>query len=406
MKATEGRFAFISGGLAFGGSTTFLLNLGSGLARLGCEVKIWCMESDSPFADDFERRNLPISWIGRRGCIYEKRIRSCLRELAGFQPAVLVANIGPEAFEVFRYARGPVTKVGIIHSDDPGVYRSLTPYFRLADYVVGVSAEICRHLREEAMVAPGRVRLINYGIEIPQLADRPPRDPECLRVLYLGRLDRLQKRVRLLEPIALHLRDQGRNFRLTIIGDGPERSWLERTIRKNGLGRWVELRHAVPYCEVPEIYPMFDVLLLPSAFEGLPLTLLESMAAGVVPVVTRLRSGSEELIDSSNGILVDVEDIAGYADAIDWLARDRRLLEQLSENAHRTINQRYSASTMAEQWLAFCGEAGYTSFDVSKILPPIGSEGSFPFTPIGRLLRRAKAVVQRLQFNASWKSGA
>jgi colanic acid/amylovoran biosynthesis glycosyltransferase len=394
MRTIEPRFAFITGGLRLGGSTTFLLNLGSELSRLGCRVRVWTMDQQSPLAKDFEERNLPISWIGRKVAIFEDRIRECLRELRIFRPTTLVANLGPEAFEVFRYARGSVTKIGIIHSDDPNVYRSLKPYFRLIDFVVGVSKEICRRLRHEVGIPAEKIRLIHAGIELPQDEARPQRDPERLRVLYLGRLNQEQKRVRLLEPITQRLRNLGTNFHLTIVGDGPERAWLAKMIRKNHLSDWIELRPALPYREISGLFKQFDVLLLPSAFEGLPLSLLESMARGIVPVITRLPSGSEEIVHAANGILVEAENTDGYADAIHRLAQSHDVLEALSEGARRTITEHYSSRTMAQEWRLLDGASENASFDVTdlRVLPPYGCENSLRFTTFGRLIRRIKVL--------------
>jgi colanic acid/amylovoran biosynthesis glycosyltransferase len=394
MKTSEPRFAFISGGLGLGGSTTFLLNLGSALSRLGGQVRVWSMERQSPLAEDFEGRNLPVSWIGQKAAIFEDRIRECLREIRIFQPTTLVANLGPEAFEVFRYAKGSVTKIGIIHSDDPNVYRSLQPYFQLPDFLVGVSKEICRRLRQEVGMPAEKIRLIYAGIELPQDEARTRRNPQRLRVLYLGRLDQPQKRVRLLEPITNRLRKHGTNFQLTIVGDGPERSWLAKMIERSELSSWIELRPAIRYSEVASLYRQFDVFLLPSAFEGLPLTLLESMARGIVPVMTRLPSGSSEVVDASNGILVEPQDTNGYADGIDRLARNRDLLEELSEGARRTIVEQFSSRSMAQEWLILDGKSENPRFEVSssQVLPPYGSENSLRFTTCGRLLRRAKTL--------------
>jgi colanic acid/amylovoran biosynthesis glycosyltransferase len=401
MKTIEPRFAFISGGLGLGGSTTFLLNLGSELSRLGCRVRVWTMEQQSPLATDFEERNLPISWIGRKVAIFEDRMRECLRELRIFQPTTLVANLGPEAFEVFRYTHGSVTKIGIVHSDDPNVYRSLKPYFQLTDFVVGVSEEICRRLRHEVGMPAEKIRLIHAGIELPQDEARPRRDPERLRVLYFGRLDQEQKRVRLLEPITQRLRNLGTNFHLTIVGDGPERSWLVEMIKRNELSGYIELRPAIPYSEVASLFKQFDVFLLPSAFEGLPLSLLESMARGIVPVITRLPSGCDEVVRASNGILVEAENTNGYAEAIELLSRNRDRLEELSEGARRTITEHYSSRTMAQQWLLLDAKSGNAKFDAShsRVLPPYGCESSLRFTTFGRFLRRTKTLWVRKEEN-------
>lgn len=359
------------------------------------------MEQESPLAKDFEERNLNVSWIGRKVAIFEDRIRECLRELNNFRPTTIVATLGPEAFEVLRYTQGSVAKIGIVQSDDPLVYRNLNPYFRLTDFVVGVSKEICRRLIEDCGIAAEKIRMIHYGIELPQYEEKPPRDSGRLRVLYLGRLDQLQKRVRLLEPITQRLRQLGTNFHLTIVGDGPERAWLAKMVRKNDLSDWIELRSALPYREIPALFKLFDVLLLPSAFEGLPLSLLESMARGIVPVITRLPSGSEEIVHAANGILVEAENTHGYADAINRLAQNQDLLETLSAGARRTITEHFSSHTMAQQWLLLDRTSGNINFDVSdlRVLPPYGCENSLRFTTFGRLLRRTKALAKRRERN-------
>ena len=354
------------------------------------------MERESPLAEDFEERNLNVSWIGRKAAIFEDRLRECLRELSSFRPTTVVATLGPEAFEVLRYTQGSVTNIGVIQSDDPLVYRNLKPYFQLTDIVVGVSKEICRRLREDCGITAEKIRMIHYGIELPQDEEKPSRDPGRLRVLYLGRFDQLQKRVRLLEPITQRLRELDTNFHLTIVGDGPERAWLAKMIRSNGLSDWIELRPALPYREISGLFKLFDALLLPSAFEGLPLSLLESMARGIVPVVTRLPSGSEEIVHAANGILVEAENTDGYADAINRLAQNRDFLEELSEGARRTITEHYSSRTMAQEWLLLDGASENANFDVTdlRVSPPYGCESSLRFTTFGRLIRRIKAIAK------------
>jgi len=204
-----------------------------------------------------------------------------------------------------------------------------------------------------------------------------------------------------LEPITQRLRNLGSNFHLTIVGDGPERSWLAEMIKRNDMSSYIELRPAIPYSEVAGLFKQFDVFLLPSAFEGLPLSLLESMARGIVPVITRLPSGNDEVVHASNGILVEAENTNGYAEAIDRLAQNRDLLEQLSEGARRTITEHYSSRTMAQQWLLLDGKSENAKFDASnsRVLPPYGCESSLRFTTFGRLLRRTKTLWVRKEKN-------
>ncbi len=102
-----------------------------------------------------------------------------------------------------------------------------------------------------------------------------------------------------------------------LVGSGP----LEEELR--GLAATAGLHDAVVFTgmrdDVPELLPGFDVFVLSSRYEGLPIALLEAMAAGIPPVVTRVGGIPEVVVDGHDGILVD-------AGAPDELARAVALL--------------------------------------------------------------------------------
>jgi len=86
-----------------------------------------------------------------------------------------------------------------------------------------------------------------------------------------------------------------------------------------------------------------DVFLLTSAYEGLPLALLEAMAAGVCPVVMRIDSGLDDvLVHRENGVIVDQGNVAAMTDVVEQLARDRDQLEALKCAARETIAKRFA----------------------------------------------------------------
>jgi glycosyltransferase involved in cell wall biosynthesis len=90
--------------------------------------------------------------------------------------------------------------------------------------------------------------------------------------------------------------------------------------------------------QVLALYPEHDVLVLPSRAEGLPVVLLEAMAAGVVPVVSDLPSGIPEIVaDGINGYRPPVGDVAAFAKAIAELAGDRERLQTMSRAARQTV---------------------------------------------------------------------
>lgn len=137
---------------------------------------------------------------------------------------------------------------------------------------------------------------------------------------------------------------------MTIVGDGPERGALEQRIRAAELP--VTLRPTLPHDALLALFGQHDVFVLTSAFEGLPLALLEAMAHGCVPVVADVASGIPELIAAgANGFRVPVGDVAGFAEAIASLAAVPEMRRTMSEAARSAIERGYTTALMAARYV-------------------------------------------------------
>ena len=91
-----------------------------------------------------------------------------------------------------------------------------------------------------------------------------------------------------------------------------------------------------------DLFNKCDVFLLPSFYEGLPISMLECMSFGIVPVVTNVGSISSCVTDEENGLIISQKDSDVIIDAIKELSRDRQLLDQLSQKARETIREKFS----------------------------------------------------------------
>ena len=98
-----------------------------------------------------------------------------------------------------------------------------------------------------------------------------------------------------------------------------------------------------------EFIKSLDAFVMPTYFEGLPMSLLETMAYGVVPVVTNVGSIGTVVREGENGIFVKVRDVDSIVEAIRRLDTDRELLASLSENARKTIKENFSAAKYVEK---------------------------------------------------------
>jgi glycosyltransferase involved in cell wall biosynthesis len=202
----------------------------------------------------------------------------------------------------------------------------LGPVLRRAAGVIVLSQEQADFIAEAYRVEPARIVVIPNGVP-PQFFLERPSAPEArggpLRLLSVGRLS-VQKNVpRLLQALAL----VEAPVELVLVGDGDERPRVERLIEQLGLEH-VRVVGAAHGAELLEWYAWGEAFVLSSDREGLPLALLEAMAAGL-PIVATDVPGTHELLEGY-GILTGLEP-AELAAGITQLAEDAALRADLSE---------------------------------------------------------------------------
>ena len=386
------RFALVTGVLDLGGTTTFLCNLAGELVRRNIPVRVFSFASDNPLAADFERLNIPVFTTDEHRLIYEDRLSLILNEIARFKPTVALANLSAESFEVLRYLPKGVFRIGTAQADQEGVYKLLSHYVGEMDLLAAISDRIKQQLQTRPKFAAVPIRYVPHGVPMPEAAaPRAPNLTAPLRILYLGRLQRVQKRVQLFPEIARALQASGIPFHWTIGGTGPDKQWLESAMPKPGPGQSVSFPGKILYGEVPQVLSEHDIFLLASDYEGQPLSLLEAMGAGLVPVVSDLPSGIREVVDASTGMLVPPENTKGYAEAIIKLHQNRAELRRLFQNAREKARREFTVSAMADRWLAVLPPnppAEIAWPNAWKIKPILSASNPWLFSPPIRWLRR------------------
>ena len=386
----------VTGGLKLGGSTTFLCNLAGELIRRSVPAIVLSMERENPLASDFAAVSVPVTCQDERTTIYEDRMLATLREISAFRPNVLVANLSAMSFETLRYAPPGVLRVGVAHSDEAGVYRMLPGYAKHMDVLVTVSETIKARL--EAMEEFRAVPVIYAPLGVPMPVGGEGAgggDAGPLRLIYIGRIEREQKRAHLFPEILAGLKASGIPVHWTIAGDGPLLPWLRGHMGGTGPGQAISFAGKVDYKDVPALLARHDLFLLASDYEGLPLSLLEAMGHGLVPVVSDLPSGVGAVVDETNGRLVKPDDIAGYAREIAWLHGHRAEMAAMSLAGRRKVRALYSTGAMADRWLAIFEKTAGRMPDWPvewKILPPVGGN-PFTFSALGRWIRRWKSKL-------------
>jgi glycosyltransferase involved in cell wall biosynthesis len=224
-----------------------------------------------------------------------------------------------------------------------------------ASFVVTIS-EFNRRLLEQVCgeTARGKVHVVRCGVDLGAFAPAPRAPPEVPTFACVASLRPYKGHAVLLDAVSL-LRARGVALRVVLVGAGELRARLAARIAREGLGDVVELRGAVAHEEIPAILARSTAMVLPSVtaedgqMEGIPVALMEAMAAGVPVVATRL-SGIPELVrDGEGGLLVPERDPAALADAMERLARDPALGARLAEGARRAVERDFDRARNVER---------------------------------------------------------
>ena len=214
--------------------------------------------------------------------------------------------------------------------------------------VVAVSREVARTLTETYRFDPARVDVIANGVPLLAGAEGPvlPR-PGGLHIGTVGRLVPVKDFNLFLEMAAAILRRTD-DVRFSILGDGPLRSALSRTVRDLNLHASVDL--LAPRADPESYYRSLDIYVNTSRDEGLPLSVLEAMACGI-PVVAPLVGGIPEIIaDGVEGFLVRSRRPTEFAGSCVSLIEDRDLRITMGRNALTRARLHYSDRRMAESY--------------------------------------------------------
>ncbi len=275
-----------------------------------------------------------------------------LREhLAARDPAILHAH-GYKALFYGAAARGTVPLVahhhGVTrHDRKVRLYEWLAKGLYAGDAVrrVVVVGEAGREELKRRGIEASKVEVITNALVDRGPLERVPRGAgEPLRALVLGRLSPEKGIDLLLEALS---RVPGLALTVDIVGDGPERGRLEQRARSDGRVRlhgWHD--------DVRPFLATSDALLLPSLREGLPLALLEGIAAGLVVVASRVGSVVEVVEDGGHGLLVPAGDTAALASALERLVTGFESLRAATPEASERVRRRHGIEAWADATLA------------------------------------------------------
>jgi glycosyltransferase involved in cell wall biosynthesis len=219
--------------------------------------------------------------------------------------------------------------------------------------VVSVSDEVTERLLKSG-VAPDRVHFIRNGIDLRPFANATPSlrhlaEPDGLLVGWIGRLTHDKGPDVFLRAIA-QVRPQVPTARYILVGEGPYRPELERLLADLAIGDIVHLlgqRH-----DMPNVYASCDLLVSSSRKEGLPMAILEGMAANRPWIATTVGAVPMAIRDGQTGLLLPPDHPDLLAAAMSRLLGHPEERDCLATAARGQAQSDFSAQRMSKDYLS------------------------------------------------------
>jgi len=362
-------------GLTVGGAERLALRMGEHLPFDEFRVSYLCLDELGTWGTELQRAGGAVHLLNRQPG-FDWR---CARRLAALLRRERIDLIHAHQYTPFFYAlaarhlrsRPPIlfTEHGRWFPDFPRPKRMLFNRALLGrrDRVVGVGEAVRRALVENEGIPAARVGVIYNGVDLTPYRN-PTRDRATIRhrvreelgipesallLAQVARLDDLKDHATAVRAMARVVAALPQAM-LLIVGDGPERTKIERLVAQLGIGQSVRL--VGTRGDVPEILQAADLFLLSSKSEGIPLTVIEAMAARLPVVSTDVGGVGEIVVAGETGMLVPAGDVAALAAAAIDLLPDAARRARLGEQGFRRAIDKFDEARMHHDYRALYAE--------------------------------------------------
>ena len=340
----------------FGGAETMCENLTYALKNQGQEVTVVSLyNQQTPISRRMEEAGVRILYLDKKLGMDVSMVSKLAKIMKAEKPDVVHTHL-----DVIKYAVAAARLAGIkkcIHTvhnvadkEAEGRVQKIinTTYFKLGwSTPVALSPEVQKTVVSFYGLKEQQVPVIYNGVDISRCL---PKESYCaeesLKLVHIGRFNEQKNHKGLLDAFALFLR-QYPTAQLWLLGDGELREETETHARNLGIGGSVRFMGSQN-----NVYPYLhdgDIFLLPSRYEGMPMTIIEAMGTGLPIVATAVGGVPDMITHGQSGLLTDDRPEA-VCEALASLAADESLRKQLGQKA-RQESVRFSADNMAKCYL-------------------------------------------------------
>jgi glycosyltransferase involved in cell wall biosynthesis len=227
---------------------------------------------------------------------------------------------------------------------------------KITDTIICDSNDVANFMIYKQSINSKKIMVILNGIDVEKFQrniDTTNKKAELqigedeMVVGSVGRLVQVKDYPTLLKAFAI-ITNKINKCKLVILGDGILRAELEAYVNENGLSKKVMFLGSRR--DIPEMMQIFDVFVLSSVSEGLPIALLEAMAAGIPVVATMVGGIPEVVVDGGTGLLVPPQNPAVLAEAISSVLLDKEKARYMGTSGRHRVVESFNLSNTSQSY--------------------------------------------------------
>lgn len=349
--------------LDLGGLQQVVYNICRTIDRSHFEIFVLCLREKGCFAEDVEALGIPVYLLEQKtnGVDYFAFLKVA-RLFKSLQIDVIHTHNTQPFFDGTLGAVLAGIKT-IIHTDHarsfPDKMRYMIAEWAVSHFaykVVGCSEHTSQQLIKYEKISPRKIVTIPNGIDASRFEitiDKKAKREELgisMEGLIIGLAVRLsdQKGITYLLQAMPDILQRHPNTTLLIAGDGELKETLQQEAKALDIAAHVVF--CGPRKDIPELLKLFDVYVLPSKWEGLPMIILEAMAAECPIVATNVGGNASAVIDGETGALVPPQEPLALSHAIVQLLDSEHLRQRYAVAGKALFEKKFSASIMTRQY--------------------------------------------------------
>lgn len=329
-------------------------NLSYELMRQGDDVMIISLyEYHSAITERLEKKGIKVFYLDKKPGLDFSMIGKMIKIFKSEKPDVIHTHR-----YVMQYAIPAAIIVGVKHrvhtvhnvaqKENTNVARKANNLFYKFAHVIPIalSEEVQKTIVEEYHIDSKNIPIILNGIDLSKCIVKTNYEVnDYFNILHIGRFSEQKNHVGLIEAFSIFVKEHP-NTILSLIGDGEKKEEIQQLVREKGISDKVKFLGIKS--NVYSYLNKADVFILPSIYEGVPMTLIEAMGTGLPIIATAVGGVPDMLRNDEEGLIVNCN-VKEIADAMDSLYIDKKTREYLGKKALKR-SKIFSAENMANEY--------------------------------------------------------